>query len=528
MDEECYLSTPLAFVWAMMGMVGENASGVTGLRAAGGGGGGGGGGGTGTAGAWRDPEVWRRRCFQSLKAYGPGGGGTAVGVLQRVLRAALSRRALARRRACGLVCCTAKRAVAGVRYGRVLASILLQALLRRYRCCAGGIGGLAGGAGAGEECDEVLGFTKLVGDVTPSSAAALGLRPEALAVEASYMVDVSSSSASSSANVTPCMTPTTPAGYVNFKHLGSAKHFNPGPGSSKQEASSSLKPHRGARDAGGGVGRFVAADDCCIDHEYSSEYEKESDDEYQEDYEDDCESASADDADGSGAGEREERVPGEAWQVRETHHTHTHQTHAHQEKTVFAGRGQRGGGDDVATGRGGGGERRMVWVAEARVSQGFFYVDNATFSCSFSLVKWRSAVAHVAPRVRMAAARAKFRQMRGAAQQLAAVVRRMRAAAALCAKCRAATLLLRHMCAHEQRHRYVCDRSRASAARMLAALVLRRGQRAAYIPIGATAKKERTTKKTYQKHCGSAMGEPVLKSYIFIILTIKSHYVEDF
>jgi hypothetical protein len=63
---------------------------------------------------------------------------------------------------------------------------------------------------------------------------------------------------------------------------------------------------------------------------------------------------------------------------------------------------------------------------------------------------------------------------------------------------------------------------------MLAALVLRRGQRAAYIPIGATAKKERTTKKTYEKHCGSAMGEPVLKSYIFIIFTIKSHYVEDF
>jgi len=492
MEEECYLSTPLAFVWAMMGIVGGNASGVTGLRAAEGGGGGrGGGGGGGTAGAWRDPEVWRRKCLQSVRAYGPGGGGTAVGLLQRVLRAALSRRALARLRACGLVCCTAKRALAGVGYRRVLASVYLQALLRRYRCCAGGVGGLAGGAGAGAEDDEVHGFTKFVGDVTPSSATAVRLRPEALAADASYMVDVSSSSASSSANVTPCMTPTTPAGYVNFEGLESAKHFNPDQGSAKQEASSSLKPHGGARDAGGGVGRFVAAGDDAIDHEYSSEHQKGSDDEYEEDYEDDCESASADDADDSAAGEREERGPREAWQVRETHHTHTHHTHAHQEKTVFAGRGQRSGGDDVATGRVGAGERRMVWVADARVSQGYFYVDNATFSCSFSLVKWRRAVAHVAPRVRMAAARARFRQTRGSAQALAAVVRRVRAAAALCARCRAAVLLLRHMRARSQRHRHVCDRARASAAHVLAALVLRRGQRAAYSRMGTKEKKSK-------------------------------------
>jgi len=432
MEEEYYLATPLAFVWAMLGMVGADGR-ATGLRAADG---------HGAAGAWRDPELWRRRCLQSVRAYGPGGGSTAVGILQRGLRCALSRRALTRRRASGLLCCAAKRAVAGARYGRVLATLQLQALLLRYRCCGGGVGGLARGtAGQGDDLGRV-------GSLKASSAAAVGFKRVALP-EVSYLVDVSSSSACSSANATPCMTPTTPAGYLHFRH----------PGSTGQPG--------GRNNAVGGGGKFVAADDDEVGEEYSFEYEKDGDDEYEDDYEDCFENASTNSASEPVVQEQEEQGGGEVWRVRAIQ----------REEAAIASPG--GGGAHGAAGSSE--ERRgMVWVHSAQVSEGYFYMDSATFSSSFSLVKWRSAVALVAPRLRMAAARAAFRQTHRGAHQLVAVVRRVRAAAVLCAKCRAAALLLRHIRAHVQRDRYFCDRARASAARVLAALVLRRGRRDAY------------------------------------------------
>jgi hypothetical protein len=161
------------------------------------------------------------------------------------------------------------------------------------------------------------------------------------------MVDVSSaSSAASSLTHTPCMTPTTPVGYTAYRD---PVRFEGEEALAIERAE--LRPQQRA------VVPDADAEADGVDEEYSFDLEED-----EEDEEDERAAVSAVDEDAAG----------------------------------------RGGGGSESAGAGNAHERL------SDVSDAYFYMQSASFSCAFSLPKWRHAVSQITPRMQMREERAAF------------------------------------------------------------------------------------------------------------------------